>query len=464
MYEHRQLPMSRHSKQLDNASITLRLSIVKLDHSISQLDRPITDIITRTFDQLSCMTPNNNNGVDTLQSSPSSTASPSHCNDLREQIEISILRYRREPDRWTALTSLLLKSVAYHRSKKSEDALTLTSEMDKLQVKERKNKLSIVHLPRTKYNRPYIPREAARSPAHICSSCSSSDEDTEVVDENCNYKMNVSHQYPWVCMVQQQLYPSSIDTTMLAAAQQSCCNLGLDVVIFDAKLNEYMPSISEFLKSFTQSFTSWEWDRITKFTNNNKNGSPSPLLSKISKKLSSSRSSAARRSDESKLKEFYLRWAMKEAYTKALGLGLNMNFNEFETRLVGIDYIDDNVKHDTATQPSNDIWSSIMTRQVDTNVCDNATSSKIGRYQFSVVGKVKNIKSSQSQSSLFEYWEFIFIPLVAEGSKTHPVATGCACICRGPLAHDMSDNKTIVSIEVLTLTELIGMHGGTNLI
>jgi phosphopantetheinyl transferase len=43
------------------------------------------------------------------------------------------------------------------------------------------------------------------------------------------------------------------------------------------------------------------------------------------------------RSDESKLQEFYLRWAIKEAYTKALGLGMNVEFQSFEMRLMEVD-------------------------------------------------------------------------------------------------------------------------------
>ena len=42
-------------------------------------------------------------------------------------------------------------------------------------------------------------------------------------------------------------------------------------------------------------------------------------------------------SDESKLQEFYLRWAIKDAYTKALGLGMNVEFQSCETRLMEVD-------------------------------------------------------------------------------------------------------------------------------
>ena len=35
--------------------------------------------------------------------------------------------------------------------------------------------------------------------------------------------------------------------------------------------------------------------------------------------------------------EFYLRWSMKESYTKALGLGLHLEFSTFETQLNVVD-------------------------------------------------------------------------------------------------------------------------------
>jgi phosphopantetheinyl transferase len=46
------------------------------------------------------------------------------------------------------------------------------------------------------------------------------------------------------------------------------------------------------------------------------------------------------------LKEFYLQWAIKEAYTKSLGLGMAMEFKSFVTMLDAVEnlweYISEN--------------------------------------------------------------------------------------------------------------------------
>ena len=220
-------------KSSESVCPTLMLSIVQLDHSISQIDHPIADTTTRVLDHLSCSTPSE--ALDALRLS-SSTKSKS-CSALREKVERSIMRYRRDPDRWTSLTSLLFKSLAFYRSEKADDLST-----------HEEKKLSIVDLPRTKYNRPYLPRLDGK-----CSS-SNADRKEEEVNENCNSMMNVSHQYPWVCMAQQQLR-STGETSKRSL-------IGVDLVVFSARLTKYRPTVDEFLKSFVQSFTPWEWERI----------------------------------------------------------------------------------------------------------------------------------------------------------------------------------------------------------
>lgn len=412
-----------------DTSSTLTLSIIQLDLSISQIDHPIVDTVTCVLDHLTCITPTTKSGTvndDTL-----------HCSntELRAQVEKSILRYRREPDRWTSFTSLLLKSLAFYRSldpalypfpSKDGEHIEVASMQisEKLQLKQTK-KLPIAHLPRTKYNRPYIP-QFGRESYTINNSNNTNEKEVDDIDENCNSAMNISHQYPWVCMVQQQPNHSFKET-------YKSCKLGLDVVIFDARISEYTPTITEFLKSFVQSFTPWEWDRINNFHGH----SSSLFLGRWRKKP---------RSDESKLKEFYLRWAMKEAYTKALGLGMNINFNDFETRLLGIDF--DPITD--AQQDDGGIWTSIM-RPTDINT-NNTPRRRIGQHQFSVIGKVKSITSPTSK---WESWEFTFIPLCDDSNQN-----GCACICRGPLEKSSEvKTPTPFTVELLTLVDLIELHG-----
>jgi len=366
------------------------------------------------------------------------------------------MRFLRDPDRWTSFASVLLKSLAFHRSVDPTIGMSSAtnvmegnpSTIEILQLAimdDNEKKLPIVDLPRTKYNRPYLPQLDGQT--------SSPSNGTQANGgENRNSVMNVSHQYPWICMAQQQLdstatkdTPSKPTTTLL---------LGVDLVIFSARLGNYETTVDEFLKSFKNSFTPWEWEMI------NHRRCPSSWWSgrKVTTRA---------RTDESKLKEFFLRWSMKEAYTKALGLGMHINFDEFETRLDGVDV---NVDDDAYKEQDEGIWTSIMKNEATHNL----TSGK-AQHQFSVIGKVKCIKPKVSR----ECWQFIFIPLrdgifqdgYAQESEPSQLRgkdlsyNACACICRGPLAKSAMDAPTTIYtptlIESMTLVDLIKLHGGS---
>lgn len=430
------MTMTEHPESVEPVAAALTLSIVQLDHSISQIDRPIVDASTCVLNYLSCTTPSN-----ALDASPSKSSCPA---SLRENVNKSIMRYRRDQDRWTSFTSLLLKSMAFYRSvdptlcipskstaRQADDDDPSTC-MEKLAIRD-KQKLAIVDLPRTKYNRPYLPLDEKSS---------SSNAAHEELNENCNSMMNVSHQYPWVCMAQQQLH-----------SPKSSILIGLDVVIFDARLGKFRPTVDDFLKSFVGSFTPWEWERITH------RRCPSPW-SYVRKRFST-----RARGDDSKLREFFLRWSMKEAYTKALGLGMNINFNEFETRLCGVD---DDAEGSALEEQDEGIWTSTMKGDTD---CGSKEGN--GQRQFSVVGKVK-----RASSLAWERWEFLFIPLgdgvvqdmaqdmmVSQSPRSDAANKGCACICRGPLARTapQSSERASAAIELLTVVDLIQLHGSNPL-
>ena len=431
----------------------LTLSIVNLDQSIGEIDRPIADTVNCMLDGVSCIKPDE--AIKALQSL--SSTKHTQCPTLREKVEKSVMRYRRDHDKWTSFTSLLLKSLACYRSIDEkfggiisstafdiDDDATLC--MKNLDINETKRKLPIVDLPRTKYNRPYIPQLYNKSTSNSYNSNSHQNGEEESVNENHNSKMNVSHQYPWVCMVQQQL-----QSRLSSSATSNSKTLGLDVVVFNARLSSYTPTISDFLKSFVDSFTPWEWKRINSYT--------------TCKSSWRGLATCKPRSDTSQLREFYLRWAMKEAYTKALGLGLNVEFKEFETCLVGVD-IDTDSNNDGGEEG---IWCRIL-KQRDTN-----KSQTKGEHQLSLIGKVKRIKPPTK----WEYWEFIFIPLnfnyVNQSNEASTLQTptdessgACACVCRGPVAKNAQldakqRNPVKVCIEPLTLRSLIELHGGNTL-
>mmetsp|Transcript_25356 Transcript_25356/g.52369 ORF Transcript_25356/g.52369 Transcript_25356/m.52369 type:complete len:528 (+) Transcript_25356:108-1691(+) len=470
----------------------LTLSVVNLDLSVSEILNenktsftpslsasdhpllPVGDIAKIVLNQCPCASP-----TDVWEQTPRQHHGEAECHERREKLDKSITRYLREPDRWTAFTSLLLKSVAFHRTLPAK--IQLKDRDDDITKKD--NILPIVDLPRTKFNRPYIPMiyPLLETKNKIFTGSSS---EGEGGNENVYDKFNISHQYPYVALVQHNLghSPSLMPGIRTERREKKSSEnepflLGLDLVTFQRKLNDYIPTIHDYLSSFEGSFTLWEWERInyqrvTQYETTNEDEYADTTDSSIQRKNTTTASSflssaspfklfsfAARdksipvmpptkvRNDASKLKEFYLRWAMKEAYTKALGLGMNMEFDSFETRLVGVDdimvvgekYADAAMEGDL----SDGIWNAILRNASDKN--DGESKKKNTSYnQFSVMGQItikthsKGVPKTQMvsnaanssihQTKHSEIWEFIFIPL--------DDSNGCICICRGPLKRD----------------------------
>jgi phosphopantetheinyl transferase len=378
----------------------------------------------------------------------------------RDRVHKSIVRFLKEPDRWTALASVLLKSLAFHRSIQTLPC-TFHESIDDLAVglflktqvssanAEKFELLPIVDLPRTKYNRPYLPyltpQTTHKPPATIKSSSNTGDEGIGE-NENLRAKISVSHQYPYVSIVQ----------------SSSTLKIGLDLVVFQYQKNEYTPTINDFLKSFETSFTSWEWERIQHCRNSN---------TLVRKRQS--------RSDESKLREFFLRWSIKEAYTKALGLGMHVDFSSFETRLFGID----DVKN-TATKEA--IWDTVIngintasSPSLQSIIQKKSQSRKrVGsQYQYSVLGEIVYLPCASKKYTKHEVWEVIFVPISVDEDETHTILKrdlkcsaydACVCICRGPtfqkknlLSLDRDDRAPIL-IEHIEILDLINLHKITN--
>lgn len=260
--------------------------------------------------------------------------------DVKDRLLGQIHRYIKVPDKYMALTSLLLKSQAFYLTHGSMA-----------------QELPIVDLPRTHRGKPFIPTTVYA-----------------MEEESIQYPLSVSHQFPFCGMAR---FPCQTTNRML----------GMDIVVFDSYNRELYESVEYFVKVFRESFTDWEWRRIHS-TNN-------------------------------LLIEFYLRWAMKEAYTKALGLGLYLDFSAFETRL---DFVD--------AQGSKDgIWSAI---------------SNTGMHLRGYV-----ITNGQDKSS----WDFYFLPLFNENSGQEK---GCACICFGPLCD--TDASFEARTTLTTISKLIQWH------
>ena len=110
-------------------------------------------------------------------------------------------------------------------------------------------------------------------------------------------EFSVSHQHPYV-----------------GIARVKGIKVGLDIVTFDEINHRLYNDERDFVNTFQSSFAKSEWDSIVR--------------------------------SKAMLKEFYLQWAIKEAYTKSLGLGMAMEFKSFVTMLDAVEnlweYISEN--------------------------------------------------------------------------------------------------------------------------
>lgn len=400
----------------------MKLSIVRLDHSRADFKAKtipheliIGSLTREVLDYLSCksaLEAARDNNRRPLGTKPSLKEFL-----LKQTLVKNVMRYVRDPDRWIAFTSLLLKSIAFYRY---ANPTSMSIPVDE------ETKLPVVDLPRTKLNRPYLPRIMTDK---ACSRRIEEVVDEEEVEESTDSMMSITHQYPYACMIQKQ-------------DESSFPLIGCDVVIFDAHLNKHTPTISEFLKVFVGSFTPLEWQSIS----TSENSLP--------------------RSDDDTLQEFYLRWAMKEAHTKALGYGMNVDFDSFETRLIGLDV--DGVDQKSAFKPHDGIWESIT---ADMNMSNSQHDGQV-HHQVSFVTRITRKRKQNVVILEGDFWVFTFIPLVERsglaGEKTiesENTATrnGCVVVCRGPF-HDIenattSSNEHHIVLENLTLMDLIQFHG-----
>lgn len=220
----------------------------------------------------------------------------------------------------------------------------------------RTSSIPVVALPRTEFKKPYIPSRIT-------------DDRPNGVKEEDVYPISISHQFPFVGSAR-------IDTSdSYSVAQRP--KVGLDIVTFDDYNPRLHSNLQEFMAVFRSSFTAWEWSRIH-----------------AEKALH--------------LHEFYVRWSMKEAYAKALGVGMGIQFDSFDTRLSGVD--------DVENGDTSGLWSQIST-------CPE------GIFLLGSVVFQKSIKPS-------EFWDFFFIPLYEKKSQNDMMdlapARGCACVCAGP--------------------------------
>ncbi|OEU06816.1 hypothetical protein FRACYDRAFT_253111 [Fragilariopsis cylindrus CCMP1102] len=266
-------------------------------------------------------------------------------------VQKKILRFIQTQDKYTSFVSLLLK---------------------------------IIDLPRTKYKKPYIPlpndywSSSSSSSSRmydnsdestvkvICAANNNNNNEEEENESNSRiqeediFSFSISHQFPFVGMAQIAMHHHDSDhdhdhddqkklMTPLAPPPAATARIvGLDIVTFDDAIIKrlYSNSLDEFLNVFRDSFTKNEWNigiqDPTLLSNNNNNN---------------------------RLKEFYIRWSMKEAYTKAIGIGMGLEFKSFEICLQEDKEIIDDNDNDNGNNQNNTSMKSVWNRIVEGCAC-----------------------------------------------------------------------------------------------
>lgn len=255
-----------------------------------------------------------------------------------KSIQHQVLRFLQPKDKYAAWASLLLKSRAFH--------LVFNTEQTETNHKKELERRGVVCLPRTAYKKPYIPASRKEGATPI------------TFEEQDLWPVSISHQHPFVGIVQ---FSKPVNRQ-----RESPLLLGLDIVVFEAYNPRLYSNTEEFLEVFRDYFTPREWGIIQS------------------------------QPESFRLEEFYMRWSMKEAYTKALGVGMGLDFS-------ALDLVLD------------------MDRETENPCLLTSCQGHTILYHSAKVNYLKDDKLSGKD------WTFNFHLL--EGAD----AKGSACVCAGPI-------------------------------
>ena len=237
----------------------------------------------------------------------------------------------------------------------------------------------VVDIPRTEYKKPFIPL-ASKTTDHSVYS---------ILEENV-FPISVSHQFPFVGIVAFQ--------DKINHGTGNSFLLGMDIVVYDEYNPRLYNNVDEFLDVFQDYFTQREWQIIQSQSSN-------------------------------RLQEFYIRWSMKEAYTKALGIGMGAKFA----------FIDLCLPDDVPgkEQKNNGIFATMKDR---------------GNDVYSQRGKVVYLNDEKPN----EQWDFAFLPLFENQSSARPI--GCTCVCVGPQVSVSSKSSIQIHLDWTNFASLLTWH------
>ena len=308
-------------------------------------------------------------------------------------MEEGIMRYVQLKDRYLALASVLLKSRAFHEtySRHNEQCKTLP----------------LVELPRTKHNKPFIPTTNVRNGA------------SEQLAEEDIHPLSISHQYPFAGMARLRGTTAPVKATSVPKTSATRRNqqllIGFDVVVFDKVNSNLYSTVQEFVDVFRDCFAPSEWTAL----NNDEICLDADW----------------------QLRELYLRWAVKEAYTKALGVGMGFAFSSFETQFANLN--------------EHSLWMWI-------------TKGLPIQSTLQAVATVRQLSSSlnpcQFGSTTRPYeenWLFYFLPLFENNtnSRRPQDVIACGVVCVGPLSSNAESNlDPSLVVQWTSISDLISWH------
>jgi len=295
-----------------------------------------------------------------------------------------IVRFVQSKDRYAALASLLMKRQALFQAvchmnlndpEQNNDNHTPNTTLCP-------PSFPLVDLPRTIHKKPYIPKFV-------------------VGQQNEEwFPFSISHQHPFVGMA---CPGSRTDSWPTTAAAETPLSLGFDIVVFDDYNPRLYNNVTEFVNVFRSSFAPLE----------------QAILNRLMEKATTEEANLHL------LRELYLMWSVKEAYTKALGVGLGFDFSSFATRLDDFD-------------PDRDsLWQVL-----------SSSLPEGPERRSAVIRRPATISFMDGRPG--ELWKFGFLFLWANDDTGPP--QGCACVCWGP----GSNNQDIgVTVNFCQLQELV---------
>lgn len=308
-----------------------------------------------------------------------------------EGVVRSVLKFRRLSDRAMSLGSVLLKSKAYYYQTSSKRMFG-TKTLTSTEGSAR----AVVELPRSPYKKPYIPE----------------------CDEGI---LSVSHQGGYVGYAHLLTDDESFSSSPL--------KVGFDIVVIDRSSfgGGQASSTREILHPFRDSFTKTEWRCVCAGSKHDK--------------------------EQGGVAEFFIRWSMKEAYTKALGMGMGVPFDSFDI----VPLLNDNKgEHVLDTDHCKSVYDFIVENGYETDYdCHDAGAKetimchiqcKVVPDPFKNVVKKRFSKEELLLCSQEEIWSFWFIDLdkkpnlnlaasnYASGDETHnmPFHLAVGCVAVGP--------------------------------